>query len=164
MNDETTAADQVQCPADRDPAVRLFIGAGLCLGFAIWCLFEKHAYDPPEAWTMKHINDAAGYVMNHFGPWLFIPVAAFLSLLAVRALRRLVVADAEGISINRKGRLPWSDFTGVDASALQSKGRLALIGRDGSRVVLDQYQYKNFKALVELIEQHLGSQQPDASA
>ena len=150
----TSSTNQVLCPADKDPAVRLFIGAGMSLAFSVWCILEMHKYAKPEAWDMKHVNEAAGYAMNHFGPWVMIPVGLFLIGWALKVLRRQIVADGDAMTVNGK-RYAWSEFTGIDASLLASKGQLTLNRAGGEDVVLLRYQYKNFKALVELIEQHV---------
>jgi len=156
--------DRVVCPADKDPAVRIFIGAAMLIGFAFWCLAEKHQYAPPEAWTREHINAAAGYVLNHWGPWVFLPVAGVLIVYALLTLRRKIEADDKGISVNGGQPIPWSDFDGIDAALLPKKGILRLKRHNGEYVRLDRYKVKNFKALADLIEHRLGDVPEEAEA
>jgi len=158
MSDAATpSTNRVECPADKDSAVRLFIGAGMCLAFSIWCILEMHKYPPPEAWNMKHINEAAGHAMNNYGPWVMIPVFLFLAGWAIKALRRKITADDQGMTVNGKP-YAWSEFSGIDASLLADKGLLALKRADGEDVTLRRYHYKNFKALGELIERHVSTE------
>jgi len=151
-NTESSASDVVKCTAAHDPAVRMFIGAAALLGVAIWCIVEQSKYPPPEAWDMPHINQAAGYALNHFGPWVFIPIALLLAAGAVMSLRRSILADAEGICINGKAKIPWGEFTGIDASLLERKGLLLLRRGDKPPVKLVHYKYRNFREMVAFIE------------
>jgi len=124
------------------------------LALGIWCFWDAYVeqqHGAPEAWTLEHINDIAGHVLNHYGPFVFGPVAALFIVWAVLALRRRIEADDEGISVNRAAKIAWSEFTGIDAAKLQSKGILFLL-RGQERLKLDSYQYRNFRELAALIE------------
>ncbi|MHC4562048.1 MAG: hypothetical protein ACYS8X_04660 [Planctomycetota bacterium] len=155
MNDSAAAPTKVECPADKDPAVRLFIGAGMCIAGAIYCFVDA----VPYVSASEDINDFAEWVLHKFGPWVLGIPAVLLIVLALRALRRFITADAEGLTINGT-RHAWSDFTGVDASRLEKKGILVLLGRNDLRVELDRYKYKNFKPLVALVEEHVAIDAP----
>lgn len=166
MNDSASAstADRVECRASKDPAVRLFIGAAALVAVGIYCVYDGFIatverdgvigpkYPPPEAWDMQHINEAAGYALNHFGPFVFIPVGILLAVLAIRTLKRFVVADVEGIVVNGKPKVAWREFTGIDASLLEKKGVLTLKRDNADGVKLDRYQYRDFRKLVAFIE------------
>jgi len=149
----TSAAGRVECPAKKDPAVRLFIMAGIFLGFGLWCVVERGKYPAPDAWDVEHINEAAGHALNHYGPYLFIPVGLFFLGRGVRALRRVLIADEEGIGYRGREKLPWSQITALDAGRLRSKGILTLhYGSDG-KLVLDSWKLQNFRGLIALVEQ-----------
>ena len=167
MNDSASgnAADRVECPADKDPAVRLFIATAMAVALSIWCIIDgyiKGKYPLPEAGDPDYMNNMATHIFNHYTPFVLLPVAIILIVLAVRVLRRFITADGEGLTINGK-RHAWSDFTGVDASRLEKKGILVLLGPDDLRVELDRYKYKNFKPLVALVEKHVATDAPPAA-
>jgi len=156
MNDNAgTTVERVECRASKDSAVRLFIGAAALIAVAVWCIIDRHKYPPPEQWTLEYINEAAEYALNHFGPWLFIPVGVLLAVLGVLSLRRFVIADSEGIVVNNKPKIAWGEFTGIDASLLEKKGILMLKRGAGPGAKLNRYHYANFRDLVAFIEQRV---------
>jgi len=160
MNEAPQQASQrVQCPAKNDPAVRLFIMTAMLVGFGIWCLIERHKYPPPEAWTLEHINDIANYVLNHWMPLVFIPAGVVFGVWGIVFLRRVLVADDEGIGYLGRDKIAWSDITEMDARLLASKGILVLNHSRG-KLVLDSWKLKNFRPLVALIEQKLRADSP----
>ena len=145
----------VECPADKDPAVRVFIGAAMCLGGAAYCHLTPPDTQPEGPFSMDKINHFAEWYLFFYGRWVFGALGIVLAILGARILRRQITADAEGMTVNRKRRYAWREFTGIDATLLATKGQLTLQRGAGEGVVLRRYQYKNFKALVELIEQSL---------
>ena len=151
----TTKNNQLECPVDKDPAVRIFIGAGMCLAGAIYCHATPPDTQPEGPFSMDKINHYAEWHLFFYGRWVLGALAVILAILASRVLRRQIIADDEGMTVNRRHHYAWSEFTGIDASLLAKKGQLALKRTSGDDVVLRRYQYKNFKALVELIEQHV---------
>ena len=156
-----TAANKVECPADRDPGVRLLIGAALALAGAVYCAVDS-VPKPAEPLSWETINDYAEHVLHVHGPWVCGAAAGILIGFAIRAFRRRIVADGEGMTVNKR-RFAWSQFTGLDASLLKDKGRLTLKAGDEA-VTLDRYRYKNFKELVVLIEQHVSVAAADGPA
>lgn len=163
MNDSATAAvpTSVECRASKDPAVRLFIGAVALVGFGLYCIYDGYIakafdggskYPAPEAWDVEHINDVLSYSLNHFGPFVFIPVGLVLAALAFRTLKRFVIANDEGLVVNGRAQVPWSEFTGIDASLLDAKGVLTLQRKGAPGVKLDGYHYRDFRDLVAFIE------------
>ncbi len=167
MNDSAAKAapTSVECRASKDSAVRLFIGAVALVAVGLYCVYDGYfhmvkddagnmvpKYPAPAAWDMDHINDAATYSLNHFGPYLFIPLGLLLAALAFRTLKRFVVADNEGLVVNGRAKVPWSEFTGIDASLLDAKGLLTLQRKDAPGVKLDRYHYRGFRDLVAFIE------------
>jgi len=109
-------------------------------------------YPPPDAWDFEHINDVAGHAFNHFTPWIAIPIGLLLGLRGVMVLRRVLVADADGIGYAGKEKLPWGKITSLDASRLKSKGILTVEHGDGAKLVLDSWKLQNFRELVAFVE------------
>ncbi|MDY6913234.1 MAG: hypothetical protein SVT52_02080 [Planctomycetota bacterium] len=161
MNDNNTSQgpdiEAVQCAAAKDPAVRWFIFAAMLIGMGIWCLTDQR--EPPEAWTFKHINPAAGYVLNNIlGPYVFIPAGVLSGLYAILFLRRKLVADAGGIGYADREKIPWSQIKKLDAEKLQSKGFLHLHYGDDKTLTLDSWKLQNFRELVAFVEKHVPPQ------
>lgn len=152
---ETPSNETIVFAPTTEPAVRSFIIATLLLGFGAWCWFDKASYPPPEAWTVEHINDIATYAMNHWGPFLFVPVGAVFLALGIRHLTRKMVADSEGLGYTSGDKILWSNVTAIDASTLKKKGLLKLTYDQGRRLVLDSYKLQNFRELVGFVERHL---------
>jgi hypothetical protein len=155
MNDsaEPERTDRLVCPAAKDPAVRLFILAAMLIGFGLWCLTDRR--QPPEAWDMKHLNQAGGYLLNNWGPFLLLPGGLVSLVWGVVFLRRKLVATAEGIGYLGKQTIPWEKVTRLDASRLQDKGILYLHHGGARPLVLDGWKLSNFKAMVAFAEQHV---------
>ena len=53
---------RVECPAAKDPAVRLCILAALLLAFGIWCLTDLR--EPPSEWSFGKINEVSAYLLK----------------------------------------------------------------------------------------------------
>ena len=142
---------RVECPAAKDPAVRLFIVAAMLIGFGIWCFIDRGKYH----WNPKgDLNEKFGYILNHGGA-VVLPIAGLVPLVwGILFLRRRLVADEEGIGYAGKEKIPWSAVTGLDSSRLEAKGILYLQYGPGGRrrLVLDEWKLKNFRALVRLVE------------
>jgi hypothetical protein len=147
------AADRVECPAAKDPAVRLFIGAAMGIAFGVYCWWDAEA--PPPAWSLSHINQAASYVLHVAGPWVFGIPGVLAGIWGVVFLRRVLVADAEGIGYAGKERVAWDDVTNLDASDLKKKGILYLEYGDDEVLKLDSWKLQNFKQLVAFVEAHV---------
>lgn len=147
--------DQVTCKAAKDPAVRVFILAAMCLGFGGWCFMDRHNHLKPEIWDAKHINEIFGYYLNNFGFWLLIPLGILVAILGFRMLKRVLTADAEGIGYKGKERFLWEDYTELDASKLKEKGLLEIYFKHGHKIVLDSWKLTNFKQLVAFVEEKI---------
>ena len=168
MNDSASESTggRVECRASKDSAVRLFIGAAALVAVGLYCVYDGYfakvqndagdmvpKYPPPEVWNLKHINEVAGYALNRFGPFLFIPLGILLAVLAIRTLKRFIMADRDGLVVNGRPKIAWSEFSGIDASLLDSKGILTLKrGGDQPGVKLDRYHYRDFRDAVAFIE------------
>ena len=150
-DDANNKSKTITCPADRDPGVRLLIAAALCVAGVVYCLLTPEP-KPEGPLATKTANEYAKWWLYIYGPWVLGAGAVFLAGYAAMVFRRLIVADDEAITVNRKRRLAWSQFVGLDAGELKDKGRLTLRVADGDDVVLDKYKYKNFKELVALVE------------
>ncbi|RKY28372.1 MAG: hypothetical protein DRP83_00875 [Planctomycetota bacterium] len=151
-NTEQRLPQQVECHSTKDPAIRVFIAAAMFLGFGIWCFVDMNKYDPPEAWNMQHINDAAKYAMNHYGGFVLVPVGLVLAIGGVRFLRRKLVADGAGIGYAGKDKTAWDAVAELDAKELKSKGIVYLrLGQDKS-LTLDSWKLTNFRELLKFIE------------
>jgi len=150
---EPLQADRVECSARKDPAVNLFIIAAMGLGFGIWCLTDRRR--PPESWDLHHINDAAAYLLNNWGPVLLLPIGLIALAWGILFLRRKLVATAEGIGYVGKQQIAWSQVTRLDASLLKSKQILKLHHGGPRPLTLDSWKLNNFKAMVAFVEQHV---------
>jgi hypothetical protein len=155
-DDANNKSKSIECPADRDPAVRLLIAAGLCVAGIVYCLLTPEP-KPEGPLATKTANEYAKWWLYIYGPWVLGVLTVFLAGYAAMVLRRRIVADDEAITINRKRRVAWSQFVGLDAAELKDKGRLTLRVADGDDVVLDRYKYKNFKELVALVEKKVSA-------
>lgn len=156
MTDNTSPPDSppdcVTCPATSEPAVRWFIGAGMLLAIGVWCFVDRHNYPAPESWTLQHISEASGYLLNHFAPMLLVPAGVLLAWLGWRAKRRVLVADGQGIGYVGKAKVAWSDVQGLDASRLKDEQILGLKLKDGGLMKLDAWKLRNFRDLVAFVE------------
>jgi len=160
---ETTppaAEDRVVCPAARDPAVRLFIVAGMLIIFGAWCAYDSFIagkYPYPDD---GNVNDVAKFYFNR-GGGIVLPIAGAVPLVwALVCLKRKLVADAAGIGYEGKPPIPWDSVTGLDATLLEEKGILKVNHGGGKTLVLDSWKLTNFKALVAFVEARVGG--PDA--
>jgi len=147
------AADRVECRAAKDPAVRLFIGAAMGIAFGAYCWWD--AEPRPPAWDLSHINQVASYLLHVAGPWVFGIPGLLAGIWGVVFLRRVLVADAEGIGYAGKERVAWGEVTNLDACDLKKKGILYLEYGDGAVLKLDAWKLQNFKGLVAFVEAHV---------
>lgn len=146
---DTRTLERIECPASKDPVVRKLIIAALFGGMGIWCFYE--AYVLRKYPYGSDINALGNWAMNRvLGPFLLLPVGLFHLGWAIYMLRRVFVADQEGLGYVGGEKTAWDAITSIDASRLD-KGWLYLHTADG-RVVLDGFKLKNFKALVAFIE------------
>ena len=157
MNDTAPVApaEGVQCPAARDPAIRLFIGAAMALAFAGWMIYDAYVAKKYPYPVPYELNAFATHVFNHYGPFVLAPLGAGLAIWGIATLRRVLVADAEGIGYRGQARRPWADITSADASRLATKGILVLHFRNGGRLVLDSWKLIRFRDLVAYVEAHM---------
>jgi hypothetical protein len=153
-----SVGDRVVAPPAPDPAVRMFIAAGMFLLFGGWCFLEayilkKYQYAP----FSEDINTWATWAMNHYGPYVFLPPGLVLLVWAVLFRKRACIADDAGLHYFyfRKAPLRWEQITQLDASDLQDKGLLRLQHDTGRPLCLDSWKLKNFKPLVAKIDKHI---------
>ena len=155
--------DRVECPPTREPAVRLFIFAGMLLAFGGWCFvdaFYRNSYPYPKPIDKDQLNLKAKYYFNH-GGGIVLPIAGLVPLaMGIAFLRRKLVADGEGVGYQGQTKVRWDSVTRLDASQLQEKGMLHLHHGAGKPLTLDSWKLTNFKALVAFVEQHVS---PDAT-
>lgn len=162
MNDtqQVAPAGRVECPAAKDPSVRLFIGAAMALVFGVLMVYDayiakKCPYPDSSKSNPYGINAWSNHALNHYGPFIFLPGGLVLAWWGVVALRRVLVADGEGIGYRGKERHAWGDITSVDASRLKTKGILVLHFGPSARLVLDSWKLVGFRDLVAFVEGHL---------
>ena len=153
---ENTAPTSVTCPAAKDPAVRTFIMAAMLIGIGIYCWMDAASgkFDRPEIGVDNYLNKYLGYALNHWTPWVAIPVGALMALRGTLALRRVLQADAEGMGYKGANKLPWDKITTLDASQLKSKDILVVEYEGGEKLVLDSWKLRNFRELVGFVEAH----------
>ncbi|MFP4107334.1 MAG: hypothetical protein ACLFVU_14785 [Phycisphaerae bacterium] len=149
------SSERVVCPASKDTAVRLFIGAGILIGFAIYCFVDAVPKPETMAWNGGDINATLEWILHAYGPWVFTPPGILLIVLAILSLRKKLIADEEGIGYEGRKRYAWDDFTAVDATELKTKDILVLKAGSDDQLVLDGYKLTNFKQLVAYVETHL---------
>jgi hypothetical protein len=145
----------VQCRANRDPAVRLFITAAMLLAVGVLCYRDKDSWPAPDNWQIKNINAVGGYLLNNFGPFLLIPGGMVAAAWAVVFLRRVLAADGEGIGYVNHEKIAWSQVEKLDAADLKTKGILHLHYGAGRRLTLDSWKLSNFRDLVAIVERHV---------
>lgn len=143
------APQRVECPANKEPSVRMFIVAAMCLGYGAYALYEilSGARQPGNEWY--------GFTL-----WsgLIAPVVGLVPLVwGVLMLRRRFVADAEGLGYVGDRKVPWSAIAKL---VLRGKGLFDVhYQADGETGVfkLDEYKLQNFAELVRLIETNASS-------
>ena len=143
----------VECPATKDPAVRLFILSAMMIGLGVWCLLDMRNY--PYVSISEDVNGFFRYAFNHFSPIALLPLGLLAGLTAVMGLRRRLVADQEGIGYVGKPKISWSAVKSLDSAKLASKGILNLTydtGEGERTLVLDSWKLQNFRDLVRLVE------------
>jgi len=161
MTDETQSQKipaRVECPATKDPAVRVFILAAMVIGLGIWCLLDMHNY--PYKSISEDLNAFFAYAFNHFSPIVLLPLGLLAVLRGVLVLRRRRVADQEGIGYVGREKISWSAIKSMDSAKLASKGILNLTYDTGAgerALVLDSWKLRNFRDLVGLVESKLAS-------
>ncbi|MFP3937511.1 MAG: hypothetical protein ACLFVW_04150 [Phycisphaerae bacterium] len=160
MSESTSESthDRIEARAAADPAVRMFILAGMLLAYSVWCFLD---WKPtPTAWDLEHANEVGSFLVTNVLVFLTLPGGLVVLAWALLFLRRRLIADAEGIGYAGKDKIPWHTITKVDASDLASKGILDVYhGEGGKRKLrLDSWKLKDFKPLVAFIESHLPSQ------
>jgi len=152
---DTPRQERVECPPARDPAVRLFILAGMLLVFGLWCFYDAYVMGAYPYPTNGDINLLAKHYFNHVGG-IILPLGGLVPMImGIRFLRRILVADAEGIRYPGGPAVAWKDVTRLDATDLANKGFLRLEYGDVKPLVLDSWKLQNFKALVAFIETHV---------
>ncbi|MBS3734008.1 MAG: hypothetical protein KGY99_03690 [Phycisphaerae bacterium] len=150
---------KITCPATKDPAVRLFIGAAMMIGFGVWCWTDLGSFPKPDVpFSIKSINPWSGYLFNHIGAYVLLPLGLVPLLWGIVFLRRRLVADEEGVGYAGREKIAWRQIETVDATKLKDKGILVL--HAGKRKLkLDSWKLQNFKELVAFVETHA----PDAA-
>jgi len=152
---EIPQAERVECPPSREPAVRLFIIAGMLLAFGAWCFYDHYVkghYQYPEDGATGGV---VAYYFNHWGG-ILLPIAGLIPLvMGLLFLRRRLIADAEGITPAGGSKIAWQSVKKLDASDLAGKGILRLECGSDKPLVLDSWKLQNFKALVAFVEAHV---------
>ncbi len=155
--DTSNAPTQVTCPAAKDPAVRMFIVAGMTLAGALWCIWDAFILGHyPYAPLSEDVNKFAGWAFNHFLPVVLLPVSIVFGVWGFVFLKRVLVADSEGIGYKGKTKYSWDDVTKLDASDLAEKKILRLHVKGRSKpLVLDSWKLENFVNLVAVVEDNV---------
>jgi len=152
----TAGLSRVECPAEREPAVKLYIIAGLFLALGVYCLVDvqrgAYTYTP---FSVQNINAWASWAFNYGGQFVFCLAGLAMAVLATRSLRRVLVADEKGIGYVGGRAIAWEHVEQIDASKLAAKKILTLRAAGNGKLVLDQYKLQNFRDLVAFIEQQV---------
>lgn len=147
MNESTQSErpmqDRVECVATKEPSVRVFVVAVLCIAFGLWN--ANDAFVNPKYSGVNHaFNVVAGVALP--------PLGLILLGYGVRMLRRRVVADAEGLGWVGKEKIAWGQITRL---VVRGKELFDVhYEKDGASSVLklDAWKMRNFAELVKLIE------------
>ena len=154
------APTRVECPASKDPAVRLFIVAGMLIVAGVYCFVDhfimgKYQYPDPY-----ELNAYLKYLFNHYGVFVFLPPGVIALIWGIILLRRKLLADEDGIGYAGKEKIPWAAVRSLDSSDLADKGILRLrYEADGQEMTLklDKWKLQNFRSLVLLLEKKVPS-------
>jgi hypothetical protein len=159
MTDKPTPAeppaDRVECPATREGAVRWAIFGLVMFGFSIWTIVDHYVlgkFPYPEPYEL---NAYLKYLFNAYIAVILIPLGIVAIPMMVRAWRRRLVADAEGIGYVGKQKIRWQDVERLDAELLEEKGVVKLYHSGGRKLKLDAWRLRNFKELVGFIEKRV---------
>jgi len=175
MNDSSadTGPTGIECPTAKDPAVRRLILAAMLLGFGTWCFvdhFVKGKY-PSREQHERNINERnlppkpynvsmyAGYLFNHYAPFVLIPAGLFVVGHVIPFLRRRLIADEEGVGYAGKEKIAWSDITRLDTSKWESR-RILWLHYGQNKLKLDalDFRKKPFRDVVAMIERRVPSE------
>ncbi len=157
MNDTSanTESGPLICPATKDSAIRLLIGAAGCLGWGVFCAVDinrgEYKHTP---FSMENINEWSSWAVNFYSQFIFIPAGLILVYLAIRSAKKVFVADAEGLGYQGKEKTPWSEVTSLDSKDLAKKQILYVRCGPDKKITLDGYKLHEFKALVAFVEDH----------
>jgi hypothetical protein len=161
MNDTSTETSveekpqRVEARAAKDPAVRMFIFAAMLLGFGIWFFLDGHVHNKyPYTPFSESVNAWSKWALNYLGPFVLIPAGLVVVVWGVLFLRRVLVADQDGIGYAGKEKILWDQIARADASRLQSKGILYLHS-EGKKLTLDSWKLQDFRNLIAFVENHI---------
>ena len=155
----------VECPPDKDHLVRFYIMAVMPLVFGLLCIrdisFVGKFARPVEPFAWQTANAWISWAMNYFGQFVFTGLGVVLLVCAIRATLRVLVANESGIGWKGGHPTPWESVTGVDTNKFASKKILYLLTGDDRRITLDYYKLRNYKELLQVVEQHVDAGELD---
>lgn len=157
MTEQTSGQGQrVECPPTKDVWMRKFIYAALLVALSVWCVLDRGKYPhPEEPLGFPSFGAYVGYWLNHFGPFVFVPLAAWFVYRGLKLKQRNLIADDQGIGYLNEPRIAWSDVKQLDTSVFDEKQVLYLVDREGKRFTLDALALQRFKELVAFVETHV---------
>lgn len=149
----TSAADRIECKPTKDPIVRLFILAGILIGFGVYCYLTRT--EPTGKPITEDLNGWLSWAMGEYFPYALIPPGLVVAVLGLRAAKKRLVVDAEGIGYVGGEKIAWSAVTTVDAAKLQAKGLLYIHYGQGRKLCLCDWKLTDFKPMVAFLQAHL---------
>lgn len=153
---ETSKPEKIVCTATKDLPVRLFVVAAMLVGFGIYCFIDSHIRkEYPYKPLAEDMNVWLSWAFNFYGSYVFAALGIIPLAWGFTLLRRKLIADGEGIGFEGKDKIAWADITNMDVSELADKQILHLEHSQGQKLKLDGYNMKNFKELVDFIEDHV---------
>ena len=157
MSEQTNGQDQrIECPPTKDVWMRKFIWAGLLVALSLWCVLDRRKYPhPDQPLSFPTFDKYVGYWLNHYGPFLFVPLAGWFVYRGRKLQRHVLIADAQGIGYVDEPRLAWSDVKKLDTSVFDEKQILYLAHGEARRFKLDALALQRFKELVAFVETHV---------
>jgi len=145
MSDTSTevAANRVECPPAKDPAVRLFILAAMLIGLGLYCGYDAFFTNQyPYAKPGEDVNKFLKWAFNNVGAVVFMPLGVVPLVLAIVFLRRRLMADEEGIGYAGRQKISWDKIERLDADKLKGKGILDLYYDGGKKQLAARGKYR----------------------
>ena len=153
-NSVKTAANRVECPAARDPYLRMLILGVVMLGWGLWSGYDAYlAVDKQGQPKLSMKTDEMRFLFNAVMFYVLPPAGVVALVWAGRIRRRRLVADEEGLGYVGGEKIAWNCIRRL---VPRGKGLLHVHyeGADGSprRLKLDSWMLKGFNELVAFIE------------
>lgn len=142
----------VECGLGKGRKIQLLFGLVLVLAFGIWCGYDgwlNEDYQPGGKKENNRLFSQAAAIACGVGVLVLVGWFA-------RASRTRVVADDDGIDVNGKIRIAWSELTKADDSKYD-KGLVRLYYEHGGQkreYLVDSYATNRFDEFLDEVSRH----------